>query len=1004
MVEPEGDNRYDELAQLAFSGGLAPDQDDEPGPIVQRASTSSSPADSRTPPTPPEVAQIADEPARRIGHYIKVRELGEGGFGTVWLAWDTRLSRFVALKFLKAQSSDDVARFRREASLSAGLSHPNIASVYEVADGPPYIAMQFVDGQPASDLTPSPQDALRIIKSAAEAVHFAHENGVIHRDLKPQNIMVDKTGRVFVMDFGLAKRVDVEAKQTSVLMGTPHFMSPEQAMGEPVDRRSDVFSLGSTLYAVIAGAPPFTGKQIDILRAVIDREPPPLKRVDADVRTIIAKAMEKEPARRYRTAADLGADIGRYLAGEPIVARPVSFVTRIVKRVRRNPVPFIVGAVGAVALGIALGYLIPRLAGAERRSKESQAVAKRENERMLDQLRKRTEELLDAALRLRRAGDLRGMGEFSRKTEDVCGQAIKEMPDRPEPHYHLGRMYRAMMNYGKALEQQNLALSKEPAFGPSLYERIVLLARLHANRLVVLESELRALEGTRRAKTGLGNMTFPESVGFIVPNVAGLEKKDQALGDLKRRLRQDVASLGRAPGITDSEQKAAEGFALASSREFRKAENSLQHAVRQNPLLEEARETLLRLAIDQIALVPLKQAREIYSCALAESDQALQADKGYLPHYVARARLQFNYGFVMSSARTDPVPYYSEARKACGDALALRADHLDALEQRSTICGTWADCEARSGRDPGDLYQQSISDADELIKQGRDSTDARVLRAVAQLNWAEHLEFSGEPFTDLLSAALRGLDEAIQRDSRSSIAYFNRANVLALFAEAPDLRDDERRGFYEKAIADCSSAKELDPTVAGPIVSRAYVRLNWASWIIQSKTGDPNELLSLAIADCKAALELSSIESEANLVLAQAHLQLGMYQRDTGADPSGSFNEAIKNFDATIDADQFCVEAWLNRAVAKVNLALWKEKGGVDPFPWISSAVEDLTEAVERNPKYAEAYWRRGWCLGKLQEWEKAVQDFEKAASLNSSLVPRFKSFWDTAKSRLSDY
>lgn len=312
---------------------------------------------------PADVAELAGDPARRFGHFIRIRQLGRGGFGTVDLVWDTRLYRRTALKILKDADPEEVARFQREARLAAGLSHPNIAAVYEVGDvaGTHFISMQYVDGDTLSRLRLSVKEAVAAVREAAEAVAHAHESGIIHRDLKPHNIMRNRQGQTFVLDFGLARSSKPGSSMTMSgdILGTPAYMAPEQARGERAGPEADVYGLGATLYELVTGRPPFAGgSAIDVVRQVLDRDPArPTSlnpELDRDVETIVLKAMEKDPARRYAGARELAEDLRRLTAGEAIQARPASPAYRARKYVARRKA--VVSAVALLATG--LGYAL----------------------------------------------------------------------------------------------------------------------------------------------------------------------------------------------------------------------------------------------------------------------------------------------------------------------------------------------------------------------------------------------------------------------------------------------------------------------------------------------------------------------------------------------------------------------------------------------------------------------------------------------------------------------
>ncbi len=315
---------------------------------------------------PEDAARVAKDPTRQFagGKYLLVQEVGHGGMGVVWKAWQTDLKRYVAVKVLIGTMWTDVElkRFYREAQLAASLSHPNIASIYELGahEGKHYMVMEFVEGDSLARLmTPimnksgtqramkqlPARKAIEILRDSALAVDYAHTKKIIHRDLKPHNIMVQKAdGRVFVMDFGLAKPIRKEDSITlsDAIVGTPQYMSPEQARGDTVDRRTDVFSLGAVLYHVLTSKPPFDGHSPgEIMMSVLADDPPPMRklnpRIHADVETICLKALDKDRDRRYASAKELADDLGRYLEGEPITARPLSTRERAWKELRRRP-------------------------------------------------------------------------------------------------------------------------------------------------------------------------------------------------------------------------------------------------------------------------------------------------------------------------------------------------------------------------------------------------------------------------------------------------------------------------------------------------------------------------------------------------------------------------------------------------------------------------------------------------------------------------------------------
>jgi eukaryotic-like serine/threonine-protein kinase len=327
----------------------------------------------------PSATPGASEPThiRYFGDYEITRELARGGMGVVFLARQISLNRPVALKMILAgqlANDTDVKRFYTEAEAAANLDHPGIVPIYEVGQhaGQHYFSMGFVEGQSLAQKLAGgplpPREAAALMVKVAETIEYAHQGGVIHRDLKPANILLDRAGNPRVTDFGLAKKLEGDSGLTGSgqIMGTPSYMPPEQAGGHrgEVGRAADVYALGATLYALVAGRPPFqAATAMDTVLQVINDEPVPPRRlnpsVPRDLETSILKCLEKEPVKRYASASALAEDLRRYLAGEPILARPVGPPERAWRWCRRNPI--VAGAVGLVAAALVVAAVLSLL-------------------------------------------------------------------------------------------------------------------------------------------------------------------------------------------------------------------------------------------------------------------------------------------------------------------------------------------------------------------------------------------------------------------------------------------------------------------------------------------------------------------------------------------------------------------------------------------------------------------------------------------------------------------
>jgi tRNA A-37 threonylcarbamoyl transferase component Bud32 len=305
-----------------------------------------------------------------VGDYELLEEIARGGMGVVYRARQSSLKRIVAVKMIRSgefAGEAEVKRFRAEAEAAANLKHPNIVAIHEIGEheGRHYFSMDYIEGKNLAQVCGgqpvAARQAAEWLKAIAEAVQFAHQRGVLHRDLKPQNILVDAEGRPHVTDFGLAKdlHADSGVTQTGAVMGSPSYMAPEQARGrnDLVGPASDVYSLGAVLYELLTGRAPFRGgSAMETLQRVANDEPARPRSLNqdapADLETICLKCLEKEPVRRYPTARALAEDVGRFLAGEPIQAQPASVARRVMSWARRHPA-VLAGAAALVMFALA---------------------------------------------------------------------------------------------------------------------------------------------------------------------------------------------------------------------------------------------------------------------------------------------------------------------------------------------------------------------------------------------------------------------------------------------------------------------------------------------------------------------------------------------------------------------------------------------------------------------------------------------------------------------------
>ena len=313
--------------------------------------------------TEPDVAA-----GTRIEDYELLDEVARGGMGIVYRARQHAPSRVVALKMIlpaHLNSSGAVERFRAEAEAAASLDHEGILPIYSVGehDGAPFYTMKFAEGGTLAarldEFREKPTEAAALIAKLARAVAYAHEHGILHRDLKPANVLFDAAGKPYVSDFGLAKWLQRECDltQTLAILGTPYYMAPEQATdSHAVTAAADVYSLGAILYHLLAGQPPISGDTpMEVLNRAATHQPAPLRQVPRDLAIICLKCLEKEPAARYHSAAELADDLDNFCCDRPIRARSIGLTNRTWRWSRRNPV---LAALSATTCGLLVAVAI----------------------------------------------------------------------------------------------------------------------------------------------------------------------------------------------------------------------------------------------------------------------------------------------------------------------------------------------------------------------------------------------------------------------------------------------------------------------------------------------------------------------------------------------------------------------------------------------------------------------------------------------------------------------
>jgi serine/threonine protein kinase len=435
---------------------------------------------------PQDVQDALKEPANLAGKYVKLEQLGRGGMGVVYRAWDSDLKRYVAIKYLEGAAPEEIKRFQREAQLAASLKHPNIAQIYELGthNERHYISMELIRGVTLDRYVGQLGDrqAMEILRQVCDALGYAHSKGIVHRDIKPQNIMLESapggsSPHVYVMDFGLAKpmQVDSSLSMSGIIMGTPQYMSPEQADGDPkkLDHRSDIYSMGATVYHLLSGQPAVPGATpMQIVMNLPTAEPAPLRRirpeVHRDVEVMVHKCLEKSRDRRYFSAKDLQRDVELFLSGQPIEARSPSLVFILGKGIRRHRAKLFV----AVTLGLAIligGGLFVR----SRLQAQEIVDRARRNKEEADRLYRASAALLQRPLK-----SISAEARADRKKnidEAIAGLDRAIGLDGSDPLYYMARAQARLMQsqQARAVQDYTSALALDPKLGDALWGRII---------------------------------------------------------------------------------------------------------------------------------------------------------------------------------------------------------------------------------------------------------------------------------------------------------------------------------------------------------------------------------------------------------------------------------------------------------------------------------------------------------------------------------------------------
>lgn len=959
------------------------------------------PAPSPPPPSPfpPELRFLADWPRYRVE-----RLLGSGGMGTVYKAFDPTLGRWVALKFLYRNDAVHAERFLREARAQARIAHPNVCQVHEVgeAEGRPYIAMQYIDGWSLGELCEelTLDDKVRLLRDVARAIHTAHRNGLIHRDLKPGNILVarEETGEIhpYVVDFGLAMSQDeISLSRTGMISGTPAYISPEQAQGRPLDRRTDVYSLGVVLYELLAGEPPFNGGNLArVLVRLVQEDPRPLRQIapaiPEDLETIVAKCLEKDPARRYESAREMAEDLDRFLDGEPIRARPAGWLYRTGKRLRKNRALAVVSVAAVLSLVI-LGALSLR---AEWRARERARLAQRFGQRIGS---------FKASMEYVATQPLHDITPYKRQLEAEMGSIRAEMkqigPIAEGPgRLALGQGYLALHQYDPArveLERAWKADERGPevaealglAFGRS-YERSLADADRSPSsetrfRLEEIEHTYRdpALAYLREA------LKSPPDASFLTGLIAYYEGR---YADALAAVRRDPAS-SQAVRL-EARIYRAQGSDAVRAGEYEQADRLFMQAgeiygrlIQSFPsdpdlYLEDCeRRTRQILGAMALAGVPDERMRE----ALDACDRTLRVDPELSDALVLEAAALWRQAVQQGKRGSDPAPRLADAVQRLERAIALDPRNARIYPELASAHLVLAQWKIEHGPDARPELAAGIEAARKAVELQPGMGSAHSSLGSAHLLLARYQQRRGaDPRPELLKAA-GSFQQASLLSPRLLSAFFGLGNTWNLMAEAQIARGEDPSLSTGRAVAALESAAGLNPRSSAVYNTLGNTHLTLGEYLL-TRGDDPRQAFNRAVASYQKARDLTPDDSTVYANLGYTWRSLGEALLSQRQDPQPALAQAGAMLDDAARLNPEDADVYLERARVRRVAARWRTLRRQDPTDDLREADAELRHAETLNPRQADVLFTQAQIA--RDRAETARDAHARAAALREGL------------------
>jgi serine/threonine-protein kinase len=928
-------------------------------------------------PRNPRTAKVPDFPVQDWDRYEFLGFLGQGGMGMVFRALDRRLGREVAIKFVRMDEERHLERFLVEARAQARVNHEHVCKVFEVGEveGKVFIAMQHIEGTSLdAALGLSLEQKVIVLRDAARGVHEAHRVGIIHRDLKPSNIMVERTEdgacRTFVMDFGLAREWNQDVTETGSVLGTPAYMSPEQARGEVsrLDRRTDVYSLGATLYHITTGRPPFAGANaLEILSAIASADVPPMRslRLDVprDLEAITLKCLEKERSRRYDSTKALADDLDRFLAGEPVLARRAGLIYLTHRRFMRHKALAVTGTVAFVLVLAALGSVLKTKRDAGRRERLAQQFT----------------ESMARIESMARYSALSPLHDIRPDMEAVQAHMAQLQADmrlagtiaNGPGHYALGRGYLTLDDDEKAREHLQMAWDagyREPRVA---YALAVVLGRQYREKLLETERIPAATQRETRQKD-LESTLRVRALGFLrqaqgadTPSPAYLEalmafcegRLDEALDRLKV-LQDHLPWFYEAPLLRGS---------LLQARAWRWWNQGEREA----------------------ALADFEAGRRDLTIA-ATSGRSAPVVHAALAELELNALIMEKYG----QGRVEPA--FTRGMEAVRIALTAQSDHAPSLILQAALLDQLADVRITRGENADEQVQLAVQAALRAVTAGPARADARTALGQAYYQWGNaRLEQNLDP-TEQLTQGLQAL-ESLSREKRDYTVENHLGLIHQIWSDFEAKRGGDPTAHLSGAIAAYERATQMNPQLLPAWINLGTCLEQRATL---PKAANPDGDLQAALKVLDQAGSLNPKHFVPYFVKGKVLFAMALRKRDLGEDPSPDLARSLDASHLGIAINPGIPHLHNGVGVAEQELARRIQESGGDPFPVLARAQAAYQRAISVAPNQALGYlnvadlliWRARWeggptSLQTLLKAEAALQQALRVAPGNTGAL-----------------